>query len=119
MILLYVDNAMVNFHAIVNLVCLRTLGRKLAPFLCDEKKMTDLFSSPDHTLDALGLRCPEPVMMVRKTVRNMQPGETLLIIADDPATTRDIPGFCTFMEHELVAKETDGLPYRYLIRKGG
>ncbi|HDI5926666.1 TPA: sulfurtransferase TusA, partial [Escherichia coli] len=26
--------------------------------------MTDLFSSPDHTLDALGLRCPEPVMMV-------------------------------------------------------
>ena len=44
--------------------------------------MTDLFSSPDHTLDALGLRCPEPVMMVRKTVRNMQPGETLLIIAD-------------------------------------
>ncbi|MBA1841882.1 sulfurtransferase TusA, partial [Escherichia coli] len=21
--------------------------------------------------------------------------------------------------HELVAKETDGLPYRYLIRKGG
>ncbi|PAC10783.1 sulfurtransferase TusA, partial [Escherichia coli] len=22
--------------------------------------MTDLFSSPDHTLDALGLRCPEP-----------------------------------------------------------
>ncbi|VEA74530.1 tRNA 5-methylaminomethyl-2-thiouridine synthase TusA [Salmonella enterica subsp. arizonae] len=54
--------------------------------------MSDLFSSPDHTLDALGLRCPEPVMMVRKTVRNMQTGETLLIIADDPATTRDIPG---------------------------
>ncbi|SUH20242.1 sulfur transfer protein SirA [Salmonella enterica subsp. enterica] len=31
--------------------------------------MSDLFSSPDHMLDALGLRCPEPVMMVRKTVR--------------------------------------------------
>ena len=57
-------------------------------------------------------------MMVRKTVRNMQTGETLLIIADDPATTRDIPGFCTFMEHELVAQQTETLPYRYLIRKG-
>ena len=78
--------------------------------------MTDLFSSPDHTLDAQG--CPEPVMMVRKTVRNMQSGETLLIVADDPATTRDIPGFCTFMEHELVAQQTETLPYRYLIRKG-
>lgn len=66
--------------------------------------MSDLFTSPDHTLDAQGLRCPEPVMMVRKTVRGMQAGETLLIVADNPATTRDIPGFCTFMEHELVAK---------------
>jgi TusA-related sulfurtransferase len=55
-------------------------------------------------------------MMVRKTVRTMQTGETLLIIADDPATTRDIPGFCTFMEHELVTQETDALPYRYVIR---
>ena len=79
--------------------------------------MTDLFASPNHTLDALGLRCPEPVMMVRKTVRTMPVGETLLISADDPATTRDIPGFCTFMEHELIAKETDTLPYRYLLRK--
>ena len=80
--------------------------------------MSDLFTTPDHTLDALGLRCPEPVMMVRKTVRGMQAGETLLIIADDPATMRDIPGFCRFMEHELVAQETESLPYRYLLRKG-
>ena len=57
--------------------------------------MSELFSTPDHTLDALGLRCPEPVMMVRKTVRTMPVGETLLIIADDPATTRDIPGWST------------------------
>ena len=81
--------------------------------------MTEPFSVAQHQLDALGLRCPEPVMMVRKTVPTMPVRETLLIVADDPATTRDIPGFCTFMEHELVAKETDGLPYRYLIRKGG
>ena len=37
--------------------------------------MSDLFTSPDHTLDAQGLRCPEPVMMVRKTVRGMQAGD--------------------------------------------
>ncbi|MDU8416671.1 sulfurtransferase TusA family protein, partial [Pseudomonas syringae] len=43
--------------------------------------MTDPFINPDHQLDALGLRCPEPVMMVRKAVRTMQDGETLLIIA--------------------------------------
>ncbi|WP_075182867.1 sulfurtransferase TusA [Pantoea sp. 1.19] len=80
--------------------------------------MSDLFTSPTHTLDALGLRCPEPVMMIRKTVRQMQEGETLLVIADDPATTRDIPGFCRFMEHTLLAQQTDALPYRFLLRKG-
>ncbi|MCS5881893.1 sulfurtransferase TusA [Klebsiella variicola subsp. variicola] len=79
--------------------------------------MSELFSTPDHTLDALGSAARSRSWMVRKTVRTMPVGETLLIIADDPATTRDIPGFCRFMEHELVAQETEALPYRYLIRK--
>ncbi len=79
--------------------------------------MQHLFSSADQQLDALGLRCPEPVMMVRLTIRKMQVGETLLIIADDPATTRDIPAFCRFMDHELIASDTAALPYRYLLKK--
>ena len=69
-------------------------------------------------LDTIGLRCPEPVMMVRKTVRKMQEGELLNVSADDPATTRDIPSFCRFMEHTLVESNVEKTPYRYLIRKG-
>ncbi|MDG5901917.1 sulfurtransferase TusA [Shewanella xiamenensis] len=80
--------------------------------------MNDVFSTAQHKLDALGLRCPEPVMMVRKTVRQMAQGETLLIIADDPATTRDIPSFCEFMDHTLIASQTNQTPYQYLIKKG-
>ncbi|GIU35017.1 sulfurtransferase TusA [Shewanella schlegeliana] len=80
--------------------------------------MNDPFSAAQHQLDALGLRCPEPVMMVRKSVRRMNEGETLLIIADDPATTRDIPSFCEFMDHTLIASQTESTPYQYLIKKG-
>ncbi|MBW8192767.1 sulfurtransferase TusA [Neiella marina] len=69
-------------------------------------------------LDAIGLRCPEPVMMVRKTVRNMAAGEILLVTADDPSTTRDIPSFCEFMEHRLIQKDVATAPYRYWIQKG-
>ncbi|MBQ4812636.1 tRNA 2-thiouridine(34) synthase TusA [Pseudoalteromonas luteoviolacea] len=76
------------------------------------------FDNTDHTLDAMGLRCPEPVMMIRGMVRKMNHGETLLILADDPSTTRDIPSFCEFMDHTLVAKEIDAVPYRYLLKKG-
>ena len=31
--------------------------------------MTATFDNPNHCLEAQGLRCPEPVMMVRKTVK--------------------------------------------------
>jgi tRNA 2-thiouridine synthesizing protein A len=79
--------------------------------------MEDFFSSADQTLDALGMRCPEPVMMIRLQIRKMQVGETLLIIADDPATTRDIPAFCRFMDHVLVSCDTDERPYRYVVKK--
>lgn len=79
---------------------------------------SSMFEQADYQLDALGLRCPEPVMMVRLQIRKMQEGETLTVTADDHSTTRDIPSFCRFMEHTLVASETEQKPYRYLIRKG-
>lgn len=78
-----------------------------------------LFAAADQQLDTLGLRCPEPVMLTRLAIRKMAAGQTLLITADDPATTRDIPAFCRFMEHELVASDTTTEPYRYLVKKSG
>ncbi|WP_160932647.1 sulfurtransferase TusA [Vibrio tetraodonis] len=82
--------------------------------------MTTMFNveQADKILDAEGMRCPEPVMMVRKTIRKMKDGETLLVTADDPSTTRDIPSFCRFMDHQLIDSQTEQLPYQYLIRKG-
>ena len=72
----------------------------------------------DKTLDTVGLRCPEPVMLVRKNIRHMNEGEVLLILADDPATTRDIPSFCQFMEHTLLSSETQDPPFKYWVKKG-
>ena len=77
------------------------------------------FTQADYQLNALGKRCPEPVMLIRGIVRNMDDGQTLTITADDPSTTRDIPSFCRFMEHELIAQQVDDKPYLYLIKKKG
>lgn len=71
----------------------------------------------DRELYTLGLRCPEPVMLVRKTIREMSVGQILYIIADDPATTRDIPGFCRHMDHQLIESQTEQKPYQYWIKK--
>ncbi|MBX4180771.1 sulfurtransferase TusA [Sodalis sp. CWE] len=79
----------------------------------------NFFLDSDQSLDVRGLRCPEPIMLIRKTTRNMFQGGTLLIISDDPATVRDIPLFCRFMEHTLLAKITNKLPYQYFLRVQG
>ena len=76
------------------------------------------FSAANYQLDAITLRCLEPVMMVRKKMRELATGETLLVVADDPSTTRDIPSFCRFMDHELLSQQITQSPFQYLIKKG-
>lgn len=75
--------------------------------------------APDQQLDARGLLCPEPVMMLHNRVRDLAAGELLEVLATDPSTERDIPRFCQFLGHELVSMEQQGEEYHYLIRKGG
>lgn len=73
----------------------------------------------DSELDARGLYCPEPVMMLHTHINDVAPGEVLRVIATDPSTTRDIPRFCQFLGHELVRDSEQGDCYVYLIRRGG
>ncbi len=74
--------------------------------------------SPDHSIDASGLYCPEPVMRLQHKMRALVPGETLEVVATDPSTERDIPKFCQFLNHELLrTAQVDGR-YHYLLRKG-
>ncbi|MEM1155215.1 MAG: sulfurtransferase TusA [Pseudomonadota bacterium] len=75
-------------------------------------------AAADRVLDASGLYCPEPVMLLHKHVREMVAGETLLVIATDPSTTRDIPKFCRFLGHDLIEQDESEGRYRYLLRKG-
>lgn len=71
----------------------------------------------DHILDATGLFCPEPVMMLHNSIRDMRAGEVVLVLATDPSTQRDIPKFCNFLGHELLQQDESDGGYRYWLRK--
>lgn len=71
----------------------------------------------DLVLDAQGLYCPEPVMMVHSNIRKIKGGEILQIIATDPSTVRDIPKFCLYLDHELLLEEERNGIFTYLIKK--
>lgn len=79
------------------------------------------------TLDTIGLICPEPVMLLHRTIKSAQSGDVIEVFATDPASTRDVPNFCRHLGHELIAQETLGaicheegdfeVHYRYVVQK--
>ncbi len=72
-----------------------------------------------YFLDARGLFCPEPVMMLHKKFREMMVGDVLEVVATDPSTERDIPKFCVFLDHELIEQTVENDEFHYRIRKAG
>ncbi len=81
-------------------------------------EMTDSIFEADSSMDATGLVCPEPVMLLHNKVRELRSGATLYVKATDPSTQRDIPKFCAFLGHELLDQQQVKNQYHYLIRKG-
>ncbi len=73
---------------------------------------------PDAILDASGLFCPEPVMLLHNKIREIAAGEVLQLVATDPSTQRDVRKFCNFLDHELLAEQEQDKRFIFYIRKG-
>ena len=58
---------------------------------------------PDETIDCQGLFCPEPVFRTRLKLDEMNIGETLEVIADDPAAKSDIETLVKNLGHEILS----------------
>ena len=71
----------------------------------------------DCELHAEGLYCPEPVMLLHNTIRDMAVGNKVKIIATDPSTLRDIPKFCSFLGHELLETKTEDKCFYFVVQK--
>lgn len=84
--------------------------------MSDKLKNETVQDSPLE-LDACGLFCPEPVMLLHNKIRDMQGGDLLRMIATDPSTARDIPKFCLYLGHELLEEKQQDDKYYYLVRK--
>lgn len=56
-------------------------------------------------------------MMLHQKVREMASGDVLEVVATDPSTERDIPKFCTFLQHTLLEQKRQGGEFFYRIQK--
>lgn len=71
----------------------------------------------DRTYDASGLLCPLPVLRANRMLRELAPGQTLKVLATDPAAAADFPAYCRQTGHTLVQSARDGDTLVFLIRK--
>ena len=66
-------------------------------------------------LDCTGLLCPLPVIKLAKTLPTVAVGDTVTVLADDPAAATDIPAWCRMRSQELVSAGES----RYVVRRAG
>ena len=70
-------------------------------------------------VDARGLKCPEPVMMLRNRLRTVSDDTHVRLWATDPSTERDIPTMCRFMGHRLVSTAVQDGCYEFIVQARG
>ncbi len=65
------------------------------------------------SVDCLGQKCPQPIIELARRIGEVQIGELIELLADDPAAGPDLAAWCRMRQHELVANE----PPRFLLRR--
>ena len=56
-------------------------------------------------IDALGRKCPIPIIMLAEQIRDVPLGAVVAVLADDPAAYTDIPSWCTMKAHEFAGHQ--------------
>ena len=69
------------------------------------------------TIDARGLSCPMPIVKTAQAAKVARSGEHLELLATDPGSIKDVAAWCRATGNELVEQTSDGLVYRFVIRR--
>lgn len=69
-----------------------------------------------HTLDATGLRCPQPVLKVTQVAPSLPAGDVLEVSGDCPTFEADLRKWCTRMNKTLMAVNRAGNVVKVQIR---
>ena len=65
------------------------------------------------TLDCRGMLCPLPVIKLAQAFPDLAIGDTITVLADDPAAATDIPAWCRLRSQELVS----AIDNQYVVRR--
>ena len=76
-----------------------------------------LAPQPLLTIDALGRKCPIPIIMLAEQIRDVPVGGVIAVLADDPAAYSDVPAWCEMKSHECVFRSELRSGWSFGIRR--
>jgi TusA-related sulfurtransferase len=71
----------------------------------------------DKVLDCIGLYCPMPVLNTRQEMDNLEVGEILEVLADDPAAEEDIKAWAKRTGQKILEINKTKEGWKFLIQK--
>ncbi|MFD7222698.1 cysteine desulfurase/sulfurtransferase TusA family protein [Streptomyces sp. NPDC059892] len=74
-------------------------------------------SAPSLVVDALGKRCPVPVIELAKVFGDVPVGGTVTVLSDDEAARLDIPAWCEMRGQEYVGERPADHGVAYVVRR--
>ena len=74
--------------------------------------------TPNLIVDARGLSCPQPVLLLRQAIKPLAPASRVSLLASDPMASVDVRVYCLRAKHHLLAETAVGDHYRFDIERG-
>jgi tRNA 2-thiouridine synthesizing protein A len=71
----------------------------------------------DKECDARNLNCPLPILRCKKALSEIEPEQTLKVLATDPGSIKDLQAFCKQTGHELLQMDEGDSLYTFFIKK--
>jgi tRNA 2-thiouridine synthesizing protein A len=73
--------------------------------------------APALTIDALGRKCPIPIIMLAERIRDVPMGAVVAVLADDPAAYTDVPSWCALKAQEFAGCQELARGWALYIRR--
>jgi tRNA 2-thiouridine synthesizing protein A len=70
-------------------------------------------------VDARGEKCPMPVVLLARAIKDAAPGDEVIVLCDDPAAEHDIPAWCRMRNATLIETTDVADARRYRIALAG
>jgi len=74
-------------------------------------------SEPALRIDALGRKCPMPIIMLARQIGQVPIGAVVEVLADDPAAKSDVPAWCRLKSHQFISTTPLQVGWAFLLQR--